>query len=231
MKTIGLVGGTGWASSIEYYRLINEKVNQKLGGLNYASCILYSFNYADVDALQKQNDDEGLYSLVADAARKLILSGADGIALCANTLHMFADRLQMEINVPIIHIAEATARQIRKRAFQKVALLGTKATMEMDFYKDKLGNQGIETLIPKEADRNFIQKTILEELFNNDFRKKSRDRFLSIITELQHDGAQAAILGCTEIPLLVKQNDTTVPLLDTLQIHAQAIVDFMIEEK
>jgi len=230
MKTIGLVGGTGWASSLEYYRLINEGVNAKLGGLNYAHCILYSFNYAEIDALYKQNDTDGVYSLVLDATQKLIASGAQGIVLCANTLHMFADRLQMDIRVPIIHIAEATARVITKQSFKKVALLGTKATMEMDFYKDKLREEGIETLIPKKADRDFIQKTILEELFNNDFRRESRDRFLRIITELQQNGAQAAVLGCTEIPLLVKQKDTTVPLLDTLTIHAQAIVDFAIDE-
>lgn len=227
MKTIGLIGGTGWASSVEYYRLLNEGVNKKLGGLNYARCILYSLNYADVDALNQKKDYNRILRLILDTTKKLQVAGADGIVLCANTLHMFADQLQVEIDVPIVHIGEATAIQIKEGGFNTVSLLGTKLTMGLDFYKEKLRQHGIETLIPKESDQNFIQQTIINELFNHDFKVESRECFLRIIHELQQQGSQAAILACTEIPLLVKQQHTSIPLFDTLKIHANAIVDFI----
>lgn len=230
MKTIGLIGGTGWASSVEYYRFINEGVNEKLGGLNYAQCILYSLNYADVDALNQKKDYDRIFHLIADAARKLQDAGSDGIALCANTLHMFADQLEEEVEVPIVHIGEATAIQIQEKGFETVSLLGTKLTMSLDFYKEKLRQHGIEILIPEESDQNFIQQTILEELFKHDFRIESRARFLKIIDELQQKGSQGVILGCTEIPLLIKQKHTSVPLFDTLKIHSNAIVDFVIAQ-
>ena len=226
MKTLGLVGGTGWASSVEYYRIINELTNKKLGGLNYSRCILYSINYEDINKFNKSKDYEGVYRIIEDAAMKLISIGAEGIVLCANTLHFIADRLQRKIDVPIIHIAEATANVISKKNIKTIALLGTKQTMEQDFYKLKLKEKGITSLIPDEADRDFINNAILTELFNNEFKKTTKQRFIKIMEDLKKKGAKGIILGCTEIPLLIKQNDFILPLFNTLHIHAEYAVEF-----
>ena len=229
MKTLGLVGGTGWASSLEYYRLINELTNSKLGGLNYSHCVLYSVNYAEIDKCNKNNDMDGVYSIIYDAAEKLISIGADYIVLCANTLHRFAEKLQKQIPVPIVHIAEATAKHIQKQNISKVGLLGTKQTMSEDFYKSTLKDYGISTIVPNNKDMDFINNTILLELFNNDFKPESKAEFLRIMKNMQEQGAEAIILGCTEIPLLIKQSDFELPLINTLQIHAEAAVEFAIE--
>lgn len=229
MKTIGLVGGTGWISTAEYYRIINEEINKRTGGLEYGRCILYSVNYADIDRFNKQNDKEGIFRLILDASEKLICSGADCIVLCANTLHQFADRLAQEINVPIIHIAEAAANEIRLKNMSKIGLLGTKQTMEMDFYKSKLKERNIDVLVPGLSDRDFIQKTIAEELVKGVFSDDSRNRFIEICRELNKSGAEGIVLGCTEIPLLLKQKDINIPLIDTLTLHALAAVDFALK--
>lgn len=226
MKLIGLVGGTGWISSAEYYRIINEEMNRRLGGLNSAKCILYSFNYAVVNELNEKYDAEGQFSLLFDAATKLIRIGAEGIVLCANTLHQFADKLERQISVPIIHIVTATARQINKQNLSTVGLLGTKYTMEMDFYKAKLSQENIQVLIPDGTEREFIHHTITHELLKGIFKEESKARFLQIMNRLHSQGAEGIVLGCTEIPLLIKQNDTELPLLDTLVIHSLAAVDF-----
>lgn len=229
MKTIGLIGGTSWASSVEYYRIINEQTNKILGGSNYSRCILYSINYNDLNKCKEKGDFEGIYSIIYDATQKLISIGAEGIALCANTLHYLSERLQRQISVPIIHIAEATAIQIENQNIKKVGLLGTLYTMEQDFYKKKLAIKGIETIIPEKKDRLFINRIIIKELFNNILNPESKARFLRIITDLKKKGAGGIILGCTEIPLLIKPDDIDFPLFDTLQIHSEAIVEFALK--
>ena len=229
MKTIGLVGGTGWISSAEYYRIINEEINKRSGGLEFARCILYSINYAEIDAFNKQNNKEGVYDLILDATLKLAGSGADFIILCANTLHQFVDRLEQEIDLPIIHIAEATADEIRRKNMSKVGLLGTKQTMEMDFYKSRLKEKEIDTVIPELHDRDFIQKTISEELLRGVFSDDSRFRFIEICKELNKRGADGIVLGCTEIPLLLRQEDIDIPIINTLTVHAMAAVDFALK--
>jgi len=226
MKLIGLVGGTGWISSVEYYRIMNEEINRRLGGLQSARCILYSFNYAIINELNEKHDTEGQFSLLLDAATKLIRIGAEGIMLCANTLHQFADRLEKQISVPLIHIGTATAKQIKKQNLSTVGLLGTKYTMEMDFYKTKLNEESIQVLIPDAAERNFIHHTIYHELLKGVFREESKAELLRIMSRLHSQGAEGIILGCTEIPLLIKQKDTELPLFDTLVIHSLAGVDF-----
>ena len=230
MKTIGLIGGTGWVSSVEYYRLINEITNKRLGGLNFAKCVLNSLNYGDIDAYNKAKDIEGVKKLLFDAAISINRTGVDGLALCANTIHFAVDELMNLVELPIVHIAEATGDEILKHGFKKVGLLGTKPTMEMDFYKTKLKVKGIECIVPDEADRNYINNVITDELLRNVFTDESRQRFIEIIHKLVSEGAEGIILGCTEIPLLVKQEDTEIPLFDTLHIHANAIVDFILED-
>ena len=230
MKTIGLAGGTGWISSAEYYRIINEEINRRSGGLEFARCILYSINYAEIDAFNKQNNKEGVYKLILDATLKLAGSGADFIILCANTLHQFVERLEQEIDIPIIHIAEATADEIRIKKMSKVGLLGTKQTMEMDFYKSRLKEKGIDTLVPELSDRDFIQKTISDELLRGVFSDDSRSHFIEICKELNKRGAEGIVLGCTEIPLLLRQEDIDIPIINTLNVHAMAAVDFALKK-
>jgi len=226
MKLLGLVGGTGWISSAEYYRVINEEVNRRLGGLQSARCILYSFNYAVIDEMNKKCDVDGQFSLVLDAATKLASIGTEGIVLCANTLHRFADRLERQISVPLIHVATATAKQIKKQGLSTIGLLGTKHTMEMDFYKTKLNEESIKVLVPDAAEREFIHHTIIHELLRGVLREESKAGFVQIMNRLHSQGAEGIVLGCTEIPLLIKQQDTKLPLFDTLTIHCLAAVDF-----
>lgn len=226
MKTIGLIGGTGWVSSVEYYRIINEEINKRLGGMEFAKCILFSLNYGEIDSLRKKNDSAGIFSLISGAAVKLIDAGADCILLCANTMHQYADKLEERIKVPLINIAKATAKEIRRQGLSKVGLLGTKQTMEMDFYKTKLREENIDVIIPEKDDRDFIQNTISNELLKNIFLEKSRSRFQKIMEQLQSNDAEGIILGCTEIPLLIKQKHSALPLFNTLEIHSIAAVDF-----
>ena len=230
MKTIGLVGGTGWISTVEYYRIINEETNRRLGGLEFARCVLYSVNFGDIYRFEQKRETEGIFSLMLNAAKKLETVGADCILLCANTMHMHADQVEKEISVPLIHIAKATGAQIRKKNFKTVGLLGTRPTMELDFYTKKLAEQGITTLVPDKDDRVFIQRTIDTELLMGKFLAESKKRFLEIIQKLRSQGAEGAILGCTEIPLLIKQEDVDFPLFNTTVIHSQAAVDFALGE-
>lgn len=230
MKTLGLVGGTGWISSVDYYRLINQGVNKALGGHQFARCILYSINFGDVMELNKQNDNEGVYSLLKDAAVKTIQAGAEGVLLCANTMHKFADRLQDDINVPIIHIAEATARAINKEGFLKVGLLGTKYTMEENFYRSKLEAANISAIVPGKSDREYINNVIYGELLKEIFKEESKNKFLEIIEKLRQQGAEGIVLGCTEIPLIIKDDDFDLPLFNTTEIHARAAVEFALNE-
>lgn len=226
MKTIGLIGGTSWVSTMDYYKLINEGVNEKLGGSEFARCIIYSLNYGDIIRNNTKDDWDANLQLIAEGAEILQNGGAKAILLCANTMHLIAHRLQQKINIPIIHIAAVTAKEIKKEGLKKVALLGTRFTMERDFYKAKLSEQGIEAIIPGDDDRGFIHYTIFEELGKNILKEESRLRYLAIIKKLVAEGAKGIILGCTEIPLLIKKEDVAVPVFDTAMIHAKAAVEF-----
>jgi aspartate racemase len=226
MKTLGLLGGMGWISSAEYYRVINEEIQRREGGLHFAKCILYSFNYDEIHGAGNKLGWEGVYGLVRETADKLVLIGAEGIVLCANTSHIFADRLSREIAVPLIHIASATAAEVKKAGLKTVGLLGTKPTMERDFYSARLEEAGVDTFVPAPEDREFVHATILNELLRGRFIEESRSRILQIMDSLCRRGAEGIVLGCAEIPMIVKENDAAVPIFNTLRIHALAAVDF-----
>jgi len=225
MKKIGLVGGISWVSTMDYYKFINEGVNSKLGGLNFAECIIYSLNFGDIQAKSWNYS----FELLLNACENLKRSGVDSIVLCANTAHLFAEKLQEAIKLPIIDIGIETAKAVNKLGFKKVGLLGTKFTMEMDFYKNKLEEHGLEVLIPeKQETRDYIQHTIKEELGIGFINPKTRTNYVSIVKELIECGAECIILGCTEIPMLISQDDFTIPVFDTTKIHCQAIVEYVV---
>lgn len=221
MKTIGLIGGMSWESTVGYYQTINRTVKEKLGGLHSAKCVLYSVDFQEIEACQSSGDWDQSARILSDAAQRLERAGADFILICTNTMHKVAPQIQEAIQLPILHIAEETASELRKQGIVKVALLGTKYTMEQDFYKEKLQAAGIEVLIPCPADRSLINQVIYEELCLGRIEKRSRDEFLRIIDSLTGQGAQGIILGCTEIGMLVKPQDTSAVLLDTTEIHAR----------
>lgn len=230
MKTVGLIGGLTWLSTLEYYRLLNEQVNAKLGGAEAAKIAMYSVNFAEI----KQNTEADRWDLILemmqDAARKVEGAGADCLLLGANTMHRIADEIQQAVTIPIIHIAEVVARHIKDQQLIKVALLGTKFTMTLDFYKDRLSRQGIEAIIPNEADMDFIHDSIYNEMGKGIFSPATKARTLEIIDTLKQQGAQGAILGCTEIPILIKQEDCSIPVFDTTRIHAHAAINFALGE-
>lgn len=225
MKKIGLVGGISWVSTMDYYKFINEGVNEKLGGLNFVECIIYSLNFGDIQAKSWNNS----FELLLNACESLKKAGANIIVLCANTAHLFADKLQETIQLPIIHIGAETAKAVQKQGFKKVGLLGTKFTMEMDFYRNKLESYGLEVLIPeKQETRDYIQHTVKEELGVGFINLETKSNYVSIVNELVASGAECIILGCTEIPLLISQADFTIPVFDTTKIHSLAIVDYLL---
>ncbi|KAF2337795.1 MULTISPECIES: aspartate/glutamate racemase family protein [Flavobacterium] len=225
MRKIGLVGGISWVSTLDYYKFINEGVNARLGGLNAAQCIIYSLNFGDVQAKSWENS----FELLLEACESLKRSGAEGIALCANTAHLFADRLQQTVRLPIIHIGEETAKAVKRQGLKKVGLLGTKFTMEMDFYAGKMQEHGLEMLIPeKEETRDYIQYTLKEELGVGLINPETKASYIAIANDLVVRGAECIILGCTEIPMLISEDDFAVPVFDTAKIHSQAIVDYML---
>ncbi|MDN5288547.1 MAG: racX [Mucilaginibacter sp.] len=225
MKKIGLVGGISWTSTLDYYRYINEGVNKKLGGLNFAECIIYSLNFSDIQA----KSWVGSFELLLNACECLKKSGVDSIILCANTAHLFADQLQETIQLPIIHIGVETAKAVNKQGFKKVGLLGTKFTMEMDFYRKKLEEYGLEVLTPeKQETRDLIQYVVKEELGRGVIKSTSKEKFISVVNDLIQQGAECIILGCTEIPLLISQTDFIIPVFDTTIIHSQAAVEYAI---
>jgi aspartate racemase len=226
-KKIGLIGGISWVSTVDYYKYINTMVNEKLGGLNFAECMIHSFNYADIKKNNDAGDWDKTLSMITEASVHLKAAGAEAIVLCANTMHLIADKLQDATGIPVIHIAEATAAAISQKKLNKVALLGTKFTMEMDFFRAKLKEKNIDVIIPGDADREFIHYTIFEELGRGLLKTETKARYISIIHHLEAQGAEGVILGCTEIPLLVKQSDLELPAFDTTLIHAQAAADFI----
>lgn len=226
MKTIGLIGGLSWESSKEYYRIINEAVKECLGGLNSAKIVLYSVNFGELESLQRQGNWQAMTEILVDAAHGVQAGGADFLLLCTNTMHKMADQIQASIHIPFMHIADATAEQIKARGMTRIGLLGTQVTMEEDFYKGRLTElHGLEVLIPNENDRQLVSRVIYEELVLGKIEESSRKEYLRIIADLAQRGAQGIILGCTEIGLLVRQQDSPLPLFDTAVIHARAAAE------
>ena len=230
MKTIGIIGGISWVSSVDYYRIINEQINHKLKGLNAGKIILYSVNYGEIKELTDQNRWADITTLIQDAAIKLELAGADCLIIGANTMHRIAPEVQQVLKIPLLHIAEVTAAAIHQKGLKTVALLGTKYTMEMDFFKDKLNSLGITTLIPDLFDRDLLHAAIYNELGKGLFLPETKTMFLNIMAGLKESGAEGVILGCTEIPMLLSQADFDLPLFDTTLIHASAAVEFALSE-
>ncbi|TMM57419.1 aspartate/glutamate racemase family protein [Maribacter algarum] len=231
MKKIGLIGGITWQSTKLYYEYLNTMVSEALGGKYSCSCLIESVNFADISAKQSAGDWDTLHTQMATIAKSLETAGADIILVCANTMHLSADKIKENINVPLLHIAEATGKSIQDKGIQKVLLLGTKYTMELDFYKDILKEQfGIEVLIPSSEDRDTVHQVIYDELSKGIISKDSKAKYVEIIKKSESNGAEAAILGCTEIPLLIQSEDCDIPVFDTTKIHAQAAVDFALAE-
>lgn len=220
MKTIGMIGGMSWESTLTYYRIVNEVVKERLGGFHSAKCLLYSVDFQEIEECQTNGDWEKGGEILAEAAFNLEKAGADFIIICTNTMHKVVDQMQERIHIPILHIAEATADELLRNNVRKVALLGTRYTMQQDFYKSKLIERGLEVMIPDSVDIEMINHTIYEELCLGMISETSKREFLRIIAELSAKGAEGIILGCTEIGLLVKQEDTATPLFDTTVIHA-----------
>ncbi|TXH95757.1 MAG: aspartate/glutamate racemase family protein [Rheinheimera sp.] len=230
MKTLGLIGGMSWESTVPYYRQINQQINQRLGGLHSAKIILYSVDFQQIEALQRSGDWQQAGQLLADAAQALQRAGSQGLVLCTNTMHKVAAAITSATPLPLLHIADATAQQIKAGGLRRIGLLGTRFTMEQDFYKARLLTQGIEVLIPAEGDRKLVHQVIYEELCLGQINPESRLAYQQIIAGLVAQGAEGVILGCTEIGLLVQPEDAAVPLFDTTAIHARAAVDWMLAE-
>ena len=231
MKTIGLIGGMSWESSLVYYELINKKVQKVLGGFHSCKNIMISVNFAEVEKLQHESNWEALNTLMAETAKNLELAGADLVVLCTNTMHLCSEAILKNISIPFLHIAEATGQEIIKKNLSKVALLGTKFTMEKDFYKQLLTNDfGIEVLIPTKEERQLVHNIIYNELVQGKINNSSREVYQTIIKNLEKRGAQGVILGCTEIPLLIKEKDVTIPIFNTTKIHAEKAVEWALKE-
>lgn len=222
MKTIGLLGGMSWESTVTYYQIINEIIKERLGGLNSAKILLYSVNFQEIEECQSKGEWERSAQILGEAAKNLEGAGADFIVICTNTMHKTAPEIQKQINIPLIHIAEATAKELKKDNIKKAALLGTKYTMKQDFYKEKIISSGIEVFIPDDPDADRVNHIIFDELCRGVIKEESKDALLSIIEKLASQGAQGVILGCTEIGLLIKQEQVSIPVFDTTKIHAKA---------
>lgn len=226
MRTLGLIGGLSWESTIPYYRFLNERVRQRLGGLHSAKLLLHSVDFAGIEALQRADDWDAQAAILVDAARGLRTAGADAIVICSNTMHQVAPAVEAAVDVPLLHIADATAARIRASGLARVALLGTKFTMERDFYRSRLEAAGVEVRIPDAPQRDRIHRVIYDELCLGRVLDASREAYRSIIDDLVARGAQGVILGCTEIGLLIGESDAPVPLFDTARIHAEAAADW-----
>jgi len=227
MKTIGLIGGMSWESSLEYYRIINEEVKRRLGGFHSARCVMYSVDFAEIEVLQHKGEWDKTAWILSQAALRLEAGGADFLVLCTNTMHKVAPQIEAAVNIPLLHIADATAERIKARGLRKVGLLGTRFTMEQDFYRGRLEKEhSLEVLVPDDYDRELVHHVIYHELCDGLLREESRRKFATVIEKLATAGAGGIILGCTEIGLLVKEKDSVLPVFDTTVIHAQAAVDY-----
>lgn len=224
MKTIGLIGGMSWESSAEYYRILNELVKAQLGGLHSAKVILHSVDFAEIEAYQRSGEWDKATAALIEVARGLERAGADLLLICANTMHKMYAEVQAAVSIPLLHIADATAAAIKAQGLQTVALLATRYTMEHDFYRNRLAEHGLDVLIPEADDRDTVHRIIYEELVRGIITAESKAAYLAVIDRLLANGAQGIILGCTEIPLLIKPEDTTVPQFDTTFLHASAAI-------
>ena len=231
MKTIGLIGGMSWESSLEYYRIINKFVRDKLGALHSAKIAMYSFNFAEIAALQHEGNWNAAAELIIGAARRLEKAGADVLVICTNTMHKVADEVQKDVTVPLLHIADATAEEIKTGGLEKVGLLGTKFTMEQNFYKERLTEKhSLKVIVPDEDERQVVDHIIYDELCRGKLAQSSREKFRKIMQNLVANGTEGIILGCTEIGLLVDQQDVQVPVFDTTAIHAKAAAQFALRQ-
>ncbi|MBJ8110797.1 aspartate/glutamate racemase family protein [Bacillus cereus group sp. N6] len=220
MKTIGLIGGMSWESTSEYYRIINEEIKERLGGLHSAKCMINSVDFEEIERFQSNGDWNGAGEILGNAAYSLQRGGADFIIICTNTMHKVVEKIKENIHIPVLHIADATAKEIKRKDIQRVGLLGTKYTMEQDFYKLRIEENRIKVMVPSEKDREKINEVIYTELCLGKITSQSREYYKRVIEELVQEGAQGIILGCTEIGLLIKQEDVSVPIFDTTYIHA-----------
>ena len=229
MRTLGLLGGMSWESTLPYYRCVNECVRERLGGLHSAKLVLYSVDFAEIERLQHAGDWTTAGHLLADAAQALERAGAEALVLCTNTMHRVLDTIEAAIRIPVVHIADATARRIRAEGLAKVGLLATRFTMEQDFYRGRLEQHGLTVLVPDAADRAEVHRIIYDELCRGVIRESSRVALRAVMAALVSRGAEGLILGCTEIGLLVGAEDTPVPVFDTTRIHAEAAVDWALD--
>ena len=229
LKTIGLIGGMSWESTVTYYKIINETVKEKLGGLHSAKCILYSVDFQEIEECQANGNWEKSGEILGEAAYNLEKAGADFIVICTNTMHKVVNQIKEKISIPILYIAEMTAEKILEKGLKNIALLGTKYTMEQDFYKSKLIEKEINVIIPDKNDIEIINKVIYDELCLGTINSNSKKKFLEIVDKLRNKGAEGIILGCTEIGLLIKNEDTDVPLFDTAIIHAEQAAIYSIK--
>ncbi|WP_441002966.1 aspartate/glutamate racemase family protein [Pseudocolwellia agarivorans] len=231
MKTIGMLGGMSWESTASYYKTINQGVKQKLGGLSSAEVCLYSVNFEEIEKLQHAGQWDETALILSKAAQSVEAGGADFLIICTNTMHKVAEQIQGNISIPLLHIADATAAKLVKNGITKAGLLGTRFTMEQDFYKDRLTERfGIEVVVPSSNDQTIVHNVIYDELCRGVINPDSKELYLTIVKNLFEQGAQAVILGCTEIALLINQNDTSVPLYDTTEIHAEAAVNLALSD-
>jgi aspartate racemase len=231
MKTIGLIGGMSWESTVPYYRIINETVRERLGGLHSAKLVLYSVDFQEIELQQHSGDWNEAGRMLAQAGRSLQAAGADFLVLCTNTMHKVTDAIETAVNIPLFHIADPTAQEIKQAGLKKVGLLGTRFTMEQEFYRGRLRDQHhLDVLIPDDADREVVHKVIYEELCLGLMRDASRVEYRRIIRGLVDQGAQGVILGCTEISMLVRPSDSPVPLFDTTSIHARKAAEWALRE-
>ena len=229
MKTIGLLGGMSWESTLEYYRMINEGVKRKLGKLHSAQIAMYSVDFEPIEQLQHAGDWAATATILTDVSKKIEATGADFLLICTNTMHKVAPEIEASINIPLLHIADATGETLVKNGINTVGLLGTAFTMEEDFYKERLANKfGLKVIIPEKPDRELVHNVIYNELCLGETKESSREEYLRIIQSLADNGAEGVILGCTEIGMLVKQTDTEIPLFDTTVIHAEKAVKWAI---
>jgi aspartate racemase len=231
MKTIGLLGGMSWESTVSYYQAVNEGVRSTLGGLHSAKIAMYSVDFAEIEKLQHSGDWEATAEILTKAAKNIEAAGADFLVLCTNTMHKVAPSIEQAIQIPLLHIADATGEALVRQGIQSVALLGTAFTMEQDFYKERLAQKyGLKVLVPNAADRAIVHEVIFEQLCLGEIHRAAKAEYLRIIDSLSSQGAQAVILGCTEIGMLIKQSDTDVILFDTTTIHALRAVDYALKE-
>jgi len=230
MKMIGLLGGMSWKSTAEYYRVINEQVNKRLGGLHSAKIAMVSLDFEEIERLQHEGRWDEATGIMIDAAKKVEKAGADFCLICTNTMHKMARQVIFNIRIPLLHIVDAAAEAIKTQGLKKIGLLGTKFTMEQDFYKGKLASDhGIEVIVPGQRDQKFINNVIYDELCLGEIKDSSRQQLKTIIRKLVREGAEGVVLGCTELPLLIRDEDSTVPLFDTCRLHAERAVEIALQ--